>query len=61
MEGVLWIARTASPWRDLPAYFGHWRRVSMRYNWSHKEVWRRVEMLYEANGLLYAVNSGHTG
>ncbi|WP_048884136.1 transposase, partial [Komagataeibacter intermedius] len=24
IEAVLWIARTGSPWRDLPTYFGHW-------------------------------------
>ena len=22
LEAVLWIARTGSPWRDLPAHFG---------------------------------------
>ncbi len=27
LEGVLWIARTGSPWRDLPAYFGKWFSV----------------------------------
>ncbi|MFI5014676.1 MAG: transposase, partial [Hyphomicrobiales bacterium] len=24
LEGVLWIVRTGSPWRDLPEVFGHW-------------------------------------
>ena len=23
VEAVLWIARTGSPWRDLPAHFGN--------------------------------------
>ena len=27
VEAVLWIIRTGSPWRDLPADFGHWHRV----------------------------------
>ncbi len=43
LEAVLWIARTGSPWRDLPQSFGHWHRVCVRYNrWSHKGVWARV-------------------
>jgi putative transposase len=24
VEGVLWIVRTGSPWRDLPEAFGDW-------------------------------------
>jgi putative transposase len=27
MEGVLWIVRTGSPWRDLPEAFGDWNSV----------------------------------
>lgn len=43
LEAVLWIARTGSPWRDLPKEFGHWRRVYVRYNrWSHKGHWVRI-------------------
>ncbi|PYD68525.1 transposase, partial [Komagataeibacter swingsii] len=32
IEAVLWIARTSSPWRDLPTYFGHWNSVYSRYS-----------------------------
>jgi transposase len=43
VEAVLWIARTGSPWRDLPDCFGHWHRVTMRYNrWSHKGTWATI-------------------
>ena len=24
VEAVLWVVLTGSPWRDLPACFGHW-------------------------------------
>ena len=27
LEAVLWIARTGSPWRDLPPHFGKWNTV----------------------------------
>lgn len=43
IEGVLWIARTGSPRRDLPREYGHWHRVYVRYNrWSHKGIWQQV-------------------
>ena len=43
IEAVLWIARTGSPWRDLPKSFGHWHRVYVRYNrWSHKGTWTKI-------------------
>ena len=31
LEAVLWIARTGSPWRDLPPTFGNWNTVFKRY------------------------------
>ena len=43
VEGVLWIARTGSPWRDLPPVFGAWNSVFTRFNrWSRGGVWRRI-------------------
>ena len=43
LEAVLWIARTGSPWRDLPQRFGHWHRVYVRYNrWSKKGTWAKL-------------------
>jgi transposase len=43
IEAVLWIARTGSPWLDLPKSFGHWHRVYVRYNcWFHKGTWREL-------------------
>jgi transposase len=37
VEAVLWIARTGSPWRDLPEEFGFWHRVYVRYSrWGKK-------------------------
>jgi transposase len=37
LEAVLWIARTGSPWRDLPEYFGEWFSVWKRFRrWALK-------------------------
>jgi transposase len=43
VEGVLWIVRTGSPWRDLPEAFGDWNSVFRRFSrWSVKGVWWRI-------------------
>jgi transposase len=43
LEAVLWIARTGSPWRDLPPEFGKWYTAYTRYHrWAKKKVWRKV-------------------
>ena len=43
VEGVLWIVRTGSPWRDLPEVFGEWNSVFRRFSrWSVKGVWGRI-------------------
>ena len=43
VEAVLWIARTGSPWRDLPKSFGPWNSAYKRFSrWSDRGVWHRV-------------------
>ena len=41
VESVLWIARTCSPWRDLPPEFGSWKYQRFA-RWSRSGVWHRV-------------------
>ena len=42
-EAVLWIARTGSPWRDLPPSFGKWNTVFKRLrDWVRAGVFTRM-------------------
>jgi len=46
VDAVLWLARTASPWRDLPPELGNWRTVHCRFRrWTMGGVW---ESLFKA-------------
>jgi putative transposase len=46
VDAVLWLARTASPWRDLPPGLGNWRMVQRRFRrWTLGGVW---ESLFKA-------------
>jgi putative transposase len=43
LEAVLWIARTGSPWRDLPPALGSWHTAYTRFSrWGKKGVWQHV-------------------
>jgi transposase len=43
LEAVLWIARTGSPWRDLPVGFGKWNTAFKRYSdWVKAGVFKRI-------------------
>ena len=45
LEAVLWIARTGSPWRDLPEIFGKWNTVFKRYrDWLKADVFYKIFM-----------------
>jgi transposase len=43
VEAVLWIARTGSPWRDLPEEFGRRNSAYVRFtSWLRAGVWQQV-------------------
>jgi putative transposase len=56
MEAVLWIARTGSPWRDLPPQLGDWHNVYTRFSrWGKTGVWQRVIEAVSTNADLQAL------
>ncbi len=43
LEAILWIARTGSPWRDLPPDLGKWNTVFKRFrDWVKADVFQRM-------------------
>jgi len=58
VEAMLYLNRVGCPWRDLPAVFGEWHSVYMRFRrWEARGVWRRLwehlqtELFAEARAL----------
>lgn len=50
LDGIFWIARTGSPWRDLPEQFGRWSSVYRQFRrWTLAGLWE---------GILGALNDG---
>src|SRR6266568_2431351 len=50
VEAVLWVARTGSPWRDLPPLFGPWNTVFKRYrDWVKADVSNGFSMRPRSN------------
>src|SRR6218665_2914749 len=46
LEAVLWIMRTGSPWRDLPAELGNWHTTYTRFKrWGESGVWQPVRQI----------------
>ncbi len=43
LDGIFWIARTGSPWRDLPAEFGKWSSVYQQFRrWTRARLWEQI-------------------
>jgi transposase len=43
VDAVIWLARTGSPWRDLPPFFGKWNSVWKRFRrWAKAGIWERI-------------------
>jgi transposase len=43
VNGIFYILRTGSPWRDLPERYGQYTTINNRYNrWAKAGVWLAV-------------------
>jgi transposase len=43
LDGIFWIARTGSPWRDLPEEFGKWSSVYRQFRrWTLAGLWEHI-------------------
>jgi transposase len=60
LGGILWVLRTASPWREMPARFGKWDTAYARYRlWLSQGLWQRlIDALGPAGTSLPAPNVG---
>jgi len=43
VNGVLWVLRSGTRWKDLPAGYGNWKSVHKRFTrWARAGVWERI-------------------
>jgi transposase len=43
LDGMLWILKTGSPWRDLPERFGSCKTVYDRFSrWTRQGLWGQI-------------------
>ena len=49
IDGILWILRTGSPWRDLPRELGYWGTVYQRFaRWQLDGTWAKILEVLQA-------------
>ena len=53
LDGIFWIARTGSPWRDLPEEFGKWSSVYRQFRrWTLAGLWEHILEALNESGLV---------
>ena len=54
VEGMLWVVRTGSSWRELPERFGPWSTVSSRYQrWCKEGIWARIWLVLQGQDVSF--------
>jgi transposase len=44
INGICWVKRTGSPWRDLPERYGPWKTAYERFRrWAQDGTWARMK------------------
>lgn len=55
LDGIFWIARTGSPWRDLPEEFGKWSSVYRQFRrWTLAGLWEWILEALNESGVVPA-------
>ncbi|GAB5431001.1 MAG: hypothetical protein EpisKO_03710 [Epibacterium sp.] len=53
LDGIFWIARTGSPWRDLPEEFGKWSSVYRQFRrWTLAGLWEQIMDALNESGVV---------
>ena len=53
LDGIFWIARTGSPWRDLPEEFGKWSSAYRQFRrWTLAGLWEQIMDALNESGLV---------
>lgn len=53
LDAVFWIARTGSPWRDLPGELGRWASVYKQFlRWTRSGLWDVLMQALAESGLV---------
>jgi transposase len=53
LDAVFWIARTGSPWRDLPEEFGKWSSVYRQFwRWTLSGLWEMILDALNESGIM---------
>jgi|SRR5688572_16098253 Putative transposase of IS4/5 family (DUF4096) len=43
LDGIMWVARTGSSWREMPEEYGKWERAYRRHElWVKQGLWPRI-------------------
>ena len=53
LDGIFWVGRTGSPWRDLPEEFGKWSSVYRQFRrWTLAGLWEGILQALNDSGLV---------